>query len=185
MANGSNAVTRESSKLAFSLVASILIAVIALIIVSSQWFPPLINAFLIPAIAYGISVVVSIIHQYVTCKKVQMGMIFAGNSFVLLTNAGIGLLLFLEQVPFLRWIFGEYAPRNPITGLQYDPNSMEYADAMSNQNHYKIQLLSGIVKAVIPVYVSESVKEGIVYLYWSFWMTLLPLYFAIGVQSLC
>jgi hypothetical protein len=155
------------------------------VIISSQWFPPLVSAFIIPTIAYGISVAMSVILQYMTCKKVQIGAILAGNSFVAVLNIGIGVLLFLEQIPFLRWIFGAYAPRNPITGLQYDPSSMEYADAMSNQNHYKIQFLSGIVKAVIPVYVDESVKEGIVYLYWTFWMTLLPLYFAMGVQSLC
>lgn len=176
---------KESMKLSISIVSSILIGSIAMILVASEFFPTWINMIVIPIIAYGISIMMSVINQYAACRKVTMVPIAIGNLGVMATTGAVSLALFLEQIPFLKAIFGDYAPRNPISGLPYDPNSAEYVEGMANQNHYKIQILSGIVKAVIPVYASENVKSGFVYLYWIFWMTLLPLYFVMGMQSLC
>jgi hypothetical protein len=48
-----------------------------------------------------------------------------------------------------------------------------------------IELLSGIVKNVIPENVEEPVQNGLVYVYWVFWMTLLPVYFLVGIQGIC
>ena len=176
---------KESMKLSIAIVSSILIGAIAMVIIASEFFPSWINMILIPVIAYGISMAMSIINQYAACRKISMIPIVIGDLGVLLTTGAASFALFLEQIPFLKSIFGEYAPRNPISGLPYDPNSAEYVEGMANQNHYKIQILSGIVKAVVPVYASENVKSGFVYLYWIFWMTLLPLYFVLGMQSLC
>ena len=176
---------REQMKFSMSIITSVLVSAIALILIAGNWLPPLVNLLLIPGIAYGFSVIMSIINQYVICNKVTLGTVLLGDSLVLLTNGLLGLLLFAEQIPFLKDIFGDYPPRNPISGLPYTPDSAEYVEGMKTQNHYKIQLLSGIVKAVVPVYLDESIKQGIVYLYWTFWMTLLPLYFTMGVQALC
>ena len=93
-------------------------------------------------------------------------------------------MLFLMFI--LLWAYlNPYPPRNPVTGLPYDAKSEEYAAGMLNENHYKIQFFSNIVKSIIPVYVSENVKEGFVYLYWIFWMTFIPQYFTLSVQGIC
>lgn len=176
---------KESMKLSIAIVSSILVGAIAMVIIASEFFPSWINMIIIPVIAYGISIAMSIINQYAACRKISMIPIAIGDLGVILTTGAASFALFLEQIPFLKAIFGDYAPRNPISGLPYDPNSAEYVEGMANQNHYKIQILSGIVKAVVPVYASENVKSGFVYLYWMFWMTLLPLYFVLGMQSLC
>jgi hypothetical protein len=176
---------KETMKLSIALVTSILVGSIAMVIVASEFFPSWMNVVIIPLVGYGISLAMSVIYQYSTCRKVSMVPIAIGDLGVLATTGILSLALFLEQIPFLKAIFGDYAPRNPITGLPYDPSSAEYAEGMANQNHYKIQILSGIVKAVIPVYASENVKSGFVYLYWIFWMTLLPFYFVLGLQGLC
>jgi NADH:ubiquinone oxidoreductase subunit 4 (subunit M) len=78
-----------------------------------------------------------------------------------------------------------YAPRNPVSGLPYSPETAEYIEGMKNENHYKLQLFTSIVRAVIPVYVNDNTKLGIVYFYWFFFMTLLPLYFILTVQGNC
>jgi len=166
-------------------VGSILVAAVAMTLIASDFFPQYINIIIIPIIAYVLSVIMSIIFQYSACKKLNMGSILIGDLGVIVTNTIIGLVLFIENIPVYKYAFGPYAPRNPITGLQYDSDSKEYGDAMATENHYKPQLLSGIVKAVIPVYAAEEVKEGFVYLYWTFWMTMLPLYFVMGAQGLC
>lgn len=178
-------VKKESMKLTIAIVTSILVGSIAMVLVASEFFPTWINMLIIPTSAYGISIAMSIVHQYAVCRKITMAPIAIGDLGVLLATGSVSLALFLEEIPFLKAIFGEYPPRNPISGLPYTPDSAEYAEGMANQNHYKIQILSGIVKAIIPVYVSENVKGGFVYLYWMFWMTLLPLYFVMGLQGLC
>lgn len=176
---------KETTKLSIAIVSSVLIGSIAMILVASEFFPTWVHTLLIPIIAYGVSILMSVIYQYTVCKKITMTTIAIGDLGVVATTAAASIALFLEQIPFLKSIFGPYAPRNPISGLPYDPDSAEYVDGMANENHYKIQILSGIVKAVIPVYVSENVKSGFIYLYWIFWMTLLPLYFVLGLQGLC
>jgi hypothetical protein len=80
-------------------------------------------------------------------------------------------------------MFGEYGPTNPNTGEQYPPDSIEYKQGMETERHYKIQPLSSIVKAVLPIYYSESVKNGFTYMYWLFWSTMLPSFFLFTVQG--
>jgi len=172
-----NATRKEGIKLSISTVGSILVGSVAMILVASQATPLAINIIIIPVIAYVISILVSAIHQYSVCKKLNMGSIWIGNLGVILTNFIIGLLLFAEQIPVYKYAFGEFSPRNTITGEKYDANG--------DEKHYKIQFFSGIVKAVLPIYFDENVKDGFVYLYWTFWMTMLPLYFVMGTQGLC
>jgi len=180
-----DATRKESIKLSIGVVGSVLAAAVAMILVSSQLFDMTINIIIIPIVAYIISVIMSGIYQYSICKKLNMGSILVGDLGVVLTNLILGILLFAEQIPVYKYAFGSFAPRNPISGLPYDSKSAEYGAAMGNENHYKIQFFSGIVKAILPVYFDENVKEGVVYLYWTFWMTMLPLYFVMGTQGLC
>ena len=176
---------KENAKLSISIVSSLLIAAVGMTMISMELLPLWMSSLLLPVLAYGISILMSIIFQYSSCKRVNLGSIASSNLFIALTNLVVSAVLFLEGVPLLKYMFGDYAPRNPITGLPYEPNTVEYTAAMETENHYKIQFFSGIVKAVIPVYISDQVKTGFVYFYWIFWMTLLPLYFILSVQGLC
>lgn len=156
-----------------------------MILISMDFFSTYMIAVMIPIVAYLISVIMSTIYQYSTCGTTNIGIILLSDLLVGATNGLAALFLSLESIPFLRYIYGSYPPRNPITGFPYLEDSPEFLAAMQNENHYKIQFLTGIVKAIIPAYVSEPVKNGFVYLYWTFWMTLLPLYFLLSVQGLC
>ena len=156
-----------------------------MLLIYSDALPLVATSLLIPVIAYVISVLMSIIYQYSTCKKISAVPILLGDSVIALTTGSLSGILLLETVPIFKYIFGTYAPRNPITGLPYTEGSAEYLAAMETENHYKLQFFSGIVKAVIPVYFPEGVKSGLVYLYWMFWMTFLPQYFMLSVQGIC
>jgi hypothetical protein len=177
--------SKENAKLSISIVSSLLIAAVVMTLISMELLPLWMSSMLIPVFAYGISVLMSIIYQYSACKTVNLSAISSSNLFIALTNAVVSGVLFLEGIPVLKYIFGDYAPRNPITGLPYDASSAEYTAAMETENHYKLQFFSGIVKAVLPAYISEQVKSGFVYFYWIFWLTILPLYFILSVQGLC
>jgi len=177
--------SKETTKISITIVSSLLVGAIAMLLIYSEALPLVATSFLIPVIAYSISVLMSVIYQYSSCKKVSMGTILLGDSVIALTTASLSGLLFFETIPIFKYIFGAYAPRNPITGLPYTEDSAEYVDAMSTENHYKLQFFSGIVKGVIPVYFPEGVKSGLVYLYWIFWMTFLPQYFMLSVQGIC
>ena len=176
---------RENAKLSLSIVASIIIAAVIMTLITMEFLPLWVSSLLIPLIAYGISMLMSVIYQYSACKNVNISAIATSDLVIAGTNAVVALVLFLEGIPLLKYVFGEYAPRNPVTGVQYEPDSEEYIQGMANENHYKLQFFSGIVKAVIPVYVSEQVKTGFSYFYWIFWLTLLPLYFILSVQGMC
>jgi len=180
-----DATRKESIKLSIGVVGSILTASVAMILVASELYNITLNIIIIPIVAYIISIIMSTLYQYSACKTLNMGSILVGNLGVVFTNLILGFLLFAEQIPVYKYAFGAFSPRNPISGLPYDSKSAEYAAAMGNENHYKIQFFSGIVKAVLPVYFDENLKEGFVYLYWTFWMTMLPLYFVMGTQGLC
>ncbi len=104
----------------------------------------------------------------------------------LLGTVGFGsFVLWFESVPVLKYIFGAYAPRNPLTGDEYPQESTEYIESMENEKHYKIQFFSNIVKAVLPMYLTEPVKDGMAYAYWIFFLTLLPSYFLMSLSSAC
>ena len=175
----------SSSKIILAIITSIIVATVALISVSTQMVPSWANPFLISAISYGISIGISAIYQYSSCNTVNVTAISLSNTFVLGTTFVASLILYLEGIPFLKQIFGTYPPRNPYDGIPYEEGSKAWIVGMQNENHYKLQFFSSIVRAVIPIYVEENIKEGLVFFYWIFWMTILPLFFLLGFQGMC
>lgn len=162
-----------------------MVALLAMIFITINLLPQWANPIVISLSAYLISIIVSLIYQYSSCNTVDIKGISLSNLFVLVTNLGASLVLYLEGIPFLKQIFGVYPPRNPYDGLPYEEGTPAWVKGMENENHYKIQFFSSIVKAIIPIYVEESMKNGLVYFYWIFWMTILPLFFLLSVQGLC
>jgi len=176
----------NGSKLIIAIVSSLLVACFALTLISlKSQLPVWISAIMIPIYAYISSVIFGAIFQYSNCNTFDGIAIAKSDIIILLTNTVVSLVLFAEAFPILRYIFGPFAPRDQITGLPYENGTAQYDMAMENENHYKIQFFSNIVKEVIPVYAPENVKDGLVYFYWNFWATLLPIYFLLSVQGLC
>ena len=168
-----------------AIIFSIIVAVIALIFISTELVPSWANPFIISVFAYTISMVVSAIYQYTSCHTVNIKAISLSNLVILFSTLTASGVLYLESIPFLDKIYGEYDPRNPYDGLPYEKDSKAWLAGMENKNHYKLQFFSSIVKAVIPIYVEEHLKQGFVFFYWIFWMTILPLFFLLGFQGIC
>jgi len=169
-----------------AIITALLVAIIPLIIISTGG--PLSIAFSIglPIIIYFITTAMTAIYQYSKCNKVDIKSAFFTNLMVLASALLTTGVLFLEQIPFFKIMYPDgYAPRNPVSGLPYSPETAEYVEGMKNENHYKLQLFTSIVRAVIPVYINDNTKLGIVYFYWFFFLTLLPLYFILTVQGNC
>lgn len=129
---------------------------------------------IMPVSAYILTALLSIVYQQIAFGKIEVFTVLLQNLAVLVANLLITFILWFESVPIFKYMFGEYQPRNPITGDQLVPGSADYTTAMANQNHYKLSFFSGVVKAVLPVYFDDSMRDGSVYAYWSFWGTLLP-----------
>jgi hypothetical protein len=169
-----------------AIITALLVATIPLIIISTSGSLGIALSIALPVIIYLITTAMTAIYQYSKCNKIDIKSAFLTNLMVLASALLTTGVLFLEQIPFLKMIYPDgYAPRNPVSGLPYSEETAEYAEGMRNENHYKIQLFTSIVRAVIPVYVNENVKLGIVYFYWFFFLTLLPLYFILTVQGNC
>ena len=169
-----------------AIITALLVAIIPLIIISTSGPLSIAFTFALPIVVYLITTAMTAIYQYSKCNKVDIKAAFFTNLMVLASALLTTGVLFLEQIPFLKMMYPEgYAPRNPVSGLPYSPETAEYIEGMKNENHYKLQLFTSIVRAVIPVYVNDDTKLGIVYSYWFFFMTLLPLYFILTVQGNC
>lgn len=175
----------SDSKVVLSVISSLIVAVVALLCVSTEIFPKWSSPLIIPAVAYLISVVISSIYQYSSCGNINIQAITLSNTFVLGTTLLTSGILYLEGIPFLKDVFGTYPPRNPYDGMPYEAGTPAWIAGMQNENHYKLQFFSSIVKAVIPIYFDESTKSGLVYFYWIFWMTILPLFFLLSFQGMC
>lgn len=129
---------------------------------------------LLPLLSYIITTILSIVYQKVTFDDVNAIFPIWFNLGVLLTNLVLALILWAENLPILQWIFGEYPPRNPDTGVQYKEDHPDYQELNNNEERYKLSFFSGIVKSVISMYIDEPMQNGFVYFYWTFWGTLLP-----------
>ena len=175
----------STTKIILSIVSSLLVAVFAFVIITTEFAEKWTNPFIISIIAYVVSLIISSIFQYISCKTVNITSISISNTFILATTFLASLILYLEDFPFLKQIFGEYDPRNPYDGIAYEKGSKAWQLGMENENHYKIQFFSSIVKAVIPIYFDDKLKTGFVYFYWIFWMTILPIFFLLGFQGIC
>jgi hypothetical protein len=176
----------KSNTFLISLILAILVSISAFAIVGMlpyffPQFPPsllsMIALFGIPTLAYLFSVAFSVMNQYNMCKKVQSKQIFISQLFTALGSFIVSFILFLESLPIYKYIFGPYPPIDPLTGK---PLSDYEADS---ENHYKIQFFSGIVKAVLPAGMDNSIQNGFVYLYWNFFTTLLSSFFLMKMQS--
>jgi len=180
-----NTSTKEYSKLIFSLIGACSIAVLSIVIVI-YIHNQTVRFILIPPLAYLISLVMSYLFQVSVCPSAYMITAALTNITVLIFTGFASLILFLESLPLLS-LFGYTEPISPLTGLPISRVSSpeEYAKATDDNKHLKIQFFSGIVKAVLPVYFEELHQTSLVYFYWMFWMSLLPIYSVLGIQGLC
>jgi hypothetical protein len=186
---------KQLSRTLFSVLGSLTIAILIGVIVSqyeniklnilpdSMWGGE--SAFathmiiLLPLLSYIITTILSIVYQKVTFGDVNAILPLWFNLGVVLTNLVLALVLWAENLPILQWIFGEYAPRNPDTGIQYKEDHPDYQELNNNEERYKLSFFSGIVKSVISMYIDEPMQNGFVYFYWTFWGTLLPWFIAL------
>jgi hypothetical protein len=167
---------------------SLLVAVIITVLQKYEFLPFYVTALLTPAIAFGICFVLTLMIQQITCGKVNPGPAALGTLGVATSTGVATLILTLEDLPLLTFIeplTGPFVPVNPVTGTPYDTSSIEYATAMENQNHKKIQVFSNIVKKALPVGFLDSTKSAIATFYWMFWLTMLPFYFTLSLQASC
>jgi hypothetical protein len=175
----------SDSKVVLSVISSLIVAVVALLSVSTEIFPKWLTPLIIPGVAYIISCIISSIYQYSSCGSINIQAISLSNTFVLGTTFLTSGILYLEGIPFLKQVFGTYAPRNPYDGMPYEEGTPAWVAGMQNENHYKLQFFSSIVRAVIPMYFDEYTKSGLIYFYWIFWATILPLFFLLSFQGMC
>ena len=175
----------DNSKSIITIITSVLVATIALVLLSMEVMPVVAITVIVPIIAYVVSFLMAALYQYTKCNTLNISAAALSTLFVLGTTSITSLVLFLEDIPFLDSIFGSFPPRNPVSGLPYGEQTPEYILGMNSKTHYKLQFLTSIVKAVLPVYLSDSMKTGFVYFYWMFWMTILPLFFVLSVTGSC
>lgn len=174
----------ESSKIILSIVYSLMISVLVLMLITNDMVSLPLIVPIIPAVAYAVSLGLSSIYQYSICNKVSIGQIAISNLFIALTTFIATAILYVEQMPILKFIFGEYVPTADAEAEGSEccnKNPLKDSEA-----HYKIQFFTNVVKAVLPKFVSEeNSKLGFVYFYWIFWMTILPFFFLLSIQGLC
>jgi hypothetical protein len=172
----------ESSKIILSIVYALMISVLVLMLITNDMVSLPLIVPMIPAVAYAVSLGLSSIYQYSVCNKVSIGQIAISNLFIALTTLIATSILYVEQIPILKFMFGEYLPSAAAEGTECcNKNPLKDTEA-----HYKIQFFTNVVKAVLPKFVSEeNSKLGFVYFYWIFWMTILPFFFLLSIQGLC
>jgi hypothetical protein len=189
MSTAKEAAKRDNSKFTFAITGSIFFAIAVCVLIAVNrpliGLPPLAIAISLPILAYGYSLALSVGSQYMTCGSINIRLITVQNLLVLGSNAIVTGLLFLESISIKKYIFGEYPPRHPITQELLDPASKEYTDAITSESHYKLQFFSGVVKAVLPLWMDEGLKDGLVYCYYIFWMNVIPLLTLLGIQTTC
>ena len=169
-----------------AIITALIVAILPLMIISMGGSLSISVTLALPVVIYLIASGMTATYQYARCNKVDIKSAFFTNLLVLGSTLFTSVLLFVEQIPLLKMFYPDgYAPRNPVSGLPYSPETAEFVEGMKNENHYKIQLFTSIVRAVIPVYVNDNTKLGIVYFYWFFFLTLLPLYFILTIQGNC
>jgi hypothetical protein len=176
--------SKEGTKVIFGILGSVMVALMAVSVI--LYIPSNIaRVIAIPPFAYGISVLISYIFQLSVCGSARITTISITDLTVLVSTGFASFILFLESIPILKYIGYQTIPMNPNTGEPMAIGSPEYIQATDDEKHLKIQFFSNIVKAVLPVYYTELHKTSLVYMYWMFWMTLLPLYTVLGIQGIC
>jgi hypothetical protein len=163
--------TKEGSRLLISFMCALFIAMISFLCITFLEHYKALAYFIIITTAYVVSCIVSIMYQYSVCGFVHIRGIFLSNLIVVRNTVLACILLYIDMFPFFQKFVQPTAQSVALTG---DVSALR-----------GIEFLSGIVKNVIPEYVEEPVQNGLVYVYWMFWMTLLPVYFLVGVQGIC
>jgi hypothetical protein len=170
----------ESSKIVLSIVYALIISTLALILITNDMVALPFIIPVIPTIAYLVSLGLSSLYEQSMCNKVSIGQIAISNILIFLTTLLVTSVLYVEQLPILRFMFGNY---NPAVET---PESNDKKPLKDPEAHYKIQFFINVVKAVLPRFVSEeNSKLAFVYFYWIFWATILPFFFLLSVQGLC
>jgi hypothetical protein len=166
-----SAAAKEGNRLLVAFIYSLTISLLAFVcIVFLQSWRPM--AYLIIIVfAYLFSCFASIIYQNSVCGFANVKGIFLSNLLVLRNIVLTCLVLIADSLPF----FEKFTK----------PTSDATAPSGDISTKRGVEILSGIVKAILPEQMDEPVKEGFVYVYWVFWMTLLPFYFLIGMQGIC
>jgi len=166
-----DATTKETSRLLISFLSAMFIAMISFLCIVFLNHYKALAYFIIITISYFASCAVSIMYQYSVCGFINAKGVFVSNTIILRNSIITCLLLFIDMYPFFDKTVQPTAESSAASG-----------DVSTKRG---IEFLSGIVKNVIPDYVDETVKNGLVHVYWLFWMTLLPTYFLVGVQGIC
>ena len=150
------------------------------------WATALILLVSVPILAYGSSIGMSILVRHnAKCKSYNIQSISLSNLVIALSTFLTGLVLSFENIPILKTIFGEYDPRDPITGQLIPKDTPAFQEALLNENHYKVQFFGNIVRDAVPMYLSDGMKQGFVYFYYMFFLTLLPAFFVMTSQATC
>lgn len=168
-----NTATKESSRLVSAIMYSLIIAMIsyASIVHLSETIGRGAVHFIIIATAYFLSCGVSAIYQQAVCGSLNVKNIFLSN-LIILRNAVITCgALYIDSYPFFDKFVQPTAESAHATGDVSGKRGVEF--------------LSGIVKGALPETMLETAKTGYVYVYWMFFMTLLPFYWLVGIQGIC
>jgi hypothetical protein len=165
-----DATTKEGTRLAISFFASLSIGLIAYMLitfVSIGYISKGLAYSLLILLAYLIASGTNFIFQYASCNTVNPANIFLSCIIVLRNISLTCLVLYLDTYPF------------------FAVPSSEGSECQEIGQRKGIEFFSGIVKAILPEGMSDTTKTGIVHVYWTFWMTLLPIYFLVGVNGIC
>jgi hypothetical protein len=162
-----SAAAKEGNRLLVAFIYALTISLLAFvcIVFSQTW--RVMAYFIIIVCAYLFSCFASIIYQNSVCGFANVKGIFVSNLLVLRNIVLTCLVLIADSFPFFE---------------KFNKPSSDSEDISTRRG---VEILSGIVKAILPEQMDETVKEGFVYVYWVFWMTLLPFYFLIGMQGIC
>ena len=167
-----DATTKEGTRLAISFFASLSIGLIAYMLITFVSIGYISKGFaylVIIILAYFIASGTNFIFQYAACKTVNPANIFLSCLIVLRNISLTCLVLYLDTYPFFSTPHAEGSV----------PEGGEIGQRKG------VEFFSGIVKAILPEGMSDTTKTGIVHIYWTFWMSLLPIYFLVGVNGIC
>ena len=178
--------TKETSKLSIAISTAILVSILAMILVSYEVLTIPVATAVIPIIAYCLTVAMSFLYQFIACGKINISSVTIGDLGVLAANAIATGILYVESLPLLRYMYGEYADATLPDVASATSVASAASLAQDPEKHYKIQFFSNIVKSALPTNLtSEPMKTGMVYFYWIFWMTLVPHYTLLSLQGMC
>jgi hypothetical protein len=195
----------SANKLILSLASAFIIGILSLVLIGTNSLPITVILIILPIASYLISLAISSMYQFNKCKKVEIGSISVSNLAVLASTSFMSIIIYIENLPIKLWLFGPQEPVDECCGRPLEPGSFatnvakvspdgslilpsgskEYAEALISGDQYKLQLFSGIVRAVLPKTMSPELKSGFIAFYWYFFLSLLPQFFLLNIQGAC